>query len=177
MSQKLISITLTNDQIAAIEHAIGELENQLQGLVSLSIDARRAATKMGPKSEAFCRQTINALQNNPHVVPPSIGVEEARSDLDLLDQLRPLFQRVQRLSQRSADTELALGSDVMVAALEGYRVLKAVGRSQGLEMLRRELGGVRFAKSPRTAPQPQPQPHPQPEAQPQPQQEPLAAAA
>ena len=155
MSQKLISITLTNDQIAAIEHAIGELENQLQGLVSLSIDARRTATKMGPKSEAFCRQTINALLTNPHVVPPSIGVDEARSDLDMLDQLRPLFQRVQRLSQRSADTELALGSDVMAAALQGYGVLKAVGRSQGLETLRRELGEHRFIpRSARPAPKP-----------------------
>ena len=69
MSQNLISITLTNDQITAIDHAIGELENQLQGLVSLSINARRSASKMGPKSEAFCRQTINALRLYPHVVP------------------------------------------------------------------------------------------------------------
>src|SRR6185369_7064739 len=92
MSQNLISITLTNDQITAIDHAIGELENQLQGLVSLSIDARRTAAKTGPKSEAFCRQTINALRLYPQVVPPGVGVEEARSDLNMLDQLRPLFQ-------------------------------------------------------------------------------------
>ena len=153
MSQNLISITLTNDQIVAIDHAIGELENQLQSLVSLSIDARRTAAKMGPKSEAFCRQTINALRLYPQVVPQSIGVEEAHSDLDMLDQLRPLFQRLHRLSQRSADSELALGSDVMVAALQGYGVLKAVGRGQGLETLRRELGGHRFSpKSARAAP-------------------------
>jgi len=152
MSHNLISITLTNDQITAIDHAIGELENQLQGLVSLSINARRTAAKMGPKSEAFCRQTINALELYPQVVPPSVGVEDARSDLNMLDQLRPLFQRLHRLSQRSADSELALGSDVMVAALQGYRVLKAVGRSQGLEVLRRELGDSRFSKTPRAAP-------------------------
>ena len=155
MSQNLISITLTNDQITAIDHAIGELENQLQGLVSLSIGVRRSAAKMGPKSEAFCRQTINALRLHPQVVPPSIGVDEARSDIDTLDQLRPLFQRLHRLSQRSADTELALGSNVMVAALQGYGVLRAVGRNQGLEMLRRELGERRFAsRSTRPAPAP-----------------------
>ena len=152
MSQNLTSITLSNDQIAAIDHAVGELENQLQGLASLSIDARRSATKMGPKSEAFCRQTINALRLNPLVVPASIGVDAARSSLDTLDQLRPVFQRMRRLAQRSSDTELALGSDVMVAALQGYGVLKAVGRNQGLETLRRELGERRFFKSARTAP-------------------------
>ena len=149
MSQNLVSITLNPDQIAAIDHAIGELENQLQGLVSLSIDARRSASKMGPKSEAFCRQTINALRLYPQAVPASIGVEDAHTGLDTLDQLRPMFQRMHRLSQRSADTELALGSDVMVAALQGYGVLKAVGRNQGLETLRRELGGRRFSKSTR----------------------------
>ena len=151
MSQNLFSISLTNDQIVALDHAISELENQLQGLASLSIDARRTAAKMGPKSEAFCRQTINALRLNPQVVPSSIGIDAARSSLDTLDQLRPVFQRLRRLAQRSADTEIALGSDVMVAALQGYGVLKAVGRNQGLEILRRELGERRFYKSPRAA--------------------------
>ena len=155
MSQNLVSITFTSDQITALDHAIGELENQLQGLASLSIDARRTASKMGPKSEAFCRQTINALQLYPHVVPPSIGVDDARASLDTLDQLRPFFQRMHRLSQRSTDTELALGSDVMVAALQGDGVLKAVGRAQRLETLRRELGERRFpSKGPRQAPTP-----------------------
>jgi len=161
MSQNLVSITLSPDQITAIDHAIGELENQLQGLVSLSNNARRSASKMGPKSEAFCRQTINALRLYPQVVPSGIGVENAHAGLDTLDQLRPMFQRMHRLSQRSTDTELALGSDVMVAALQGYGVLKAVGRNQGLETLRRELGARRFktaritsASSPTATPAP-----------------------
>jgi len=77
-------------QIAAIDHTLGELENQLQGLISLDVDARRTGARMGPKSEAFCRQTITALRLYPQVVPPSIGVEAAHSDLDMLDQLRPM---------------------------------------------------------------------------------------
>jgi len=35
MSQNLISLTLKNDQIAAIDQTIGQLEGQLQGLISL----------------------------------------------------------------------------------------------------------------------------------------------
>ena len=166
MSQNLISITFSNDQIAAIGKAIGELENQLQALASLSIDARRSAAKMGPKSEAFCRQTINALRLYPQVVPPSIGADQAQSDLDTLDQLRPLFQRVHRLSQRATDTELALGSDAMVVALQGYGVLKAVGRNQGLDTLRRELGDRRFSKSARPVAAPVAVPVPTPTALP-----------
>jgi hypothetical protein len=146
MTQNPITLTYTPDQITAIDQTLSQLENQLQGLVSLSIGARRTASKMGPKSEAFCRQTVNALRLYPQIVPPSIRVDEAHSCLDTLDQLRPLFQRLHRLSDRSTDTALALGSEAMVAALQGYGVMKSVGRSQGLDALRRELGVQRFTK-------------------------------
>jgi len=155
MSNNLISLSLTNDQIAAIDGTLGQLENQLQGLISLSIEARHRATKMGPKSEAFCRQTINALNLYPQIAPPSIGVARANANVSLLDQLRPILQRLHHLSERSADTELAIGSDIMVAALKGYRAIKTFGRGEGLETLRRELGESRFTggKHPRQAPE------------------------
>jgi hypothetical protein len=149
MVQNLISLTITPEQFAAIDQAIGALETQLQGFAALSIDARRNTAKMGPKSEAFCRQAVNALKLYPQIIPPSVGLDQAQADLDTLDQLRPLFQRLHRLSRRSADTELALGSDIMAVSLNGYRMLKALGRSQGLESLRRELGEQRFTKSTR----------------------------
>jgi len=151
MTSNPISLTYTPDQITAIDQSLGQLETQLQGLLSLSIDARRSASKMGPKSEAFCRQTVNALRLYPQIVPPSIRVEQTHTCLDTLDQLRPLFQRLHRLSDRSTDTALALGSEAMVAALQGYGVMKAVGRSQGLDALRRELGESRFTKAGRLA--------------------------
>ena len=144
MPQNLISLNITPEQFAAIEQAIGALETQLQGLAALSIDARRGVAKMGPKSEAFCRQAVSTLKLYPEIIPPSIGLEQAQTDLQTLDQLRPLFQRLHRLSQRSSDTELALGADIMATSLHGYRMLKALGRSQGLEALRRELGERRF---------------------------------
>jgi hypothetical protein len=153
MSKNIVSFTLTNDQIAAIDNAVGGLENQLQDLLSLTIHERRGLAKMGTKSEAFCRQTINALNLYPQIASPSIGVDRANTNVSLLDQMRPIFQRLHHLSERSADTELAIGSDIMGAALKGYRALKAFGRGEGLETLRRQLGERRFnAKSARPAP-------------------------
>jgi hypothetical protein len=60
--------------------------------------------------------------------------------------------RLARLSARGSDTEMALGSDVMSAALEGYALLKVSGRNQSLEALRAALG-TRFVKKPRTTPE------------------------
>lgn len=47
-----------------------------------------------------------------------------------------------------ADSQLALGSDVMNAVLEGYAFLKVAGKGEGLDAARKALS-VRFAKSAR----------------------------
>ncbi len=79
-----------------------------------------------------------------------------------MEQLRPRRVRLSRLSERASDTDIALGSDVMSVALQGYSLLKLTDRVEGLEPLRHELGN-RFARSARR--QLEPQPEPQPEAQ------------
>lgn len=155
MSQNLITMTVSPEQIVAIDGAIDTLHRELPGLVALTVQTRRFAPKMGTKSEAFCRQTLSAMRLYPHAVPTSVDIDDAEADLAVLDLLRPRFQRLRGLAERAADSELALGSDVMSAALDGYKHLKIAGKSQGLKGLSKELG-VRFAKSPRQEPEPEP---------------------
>ncbi len=146
MSQNLINLTLTDAQLEVVDQALTELETQLVALVAMNAAQRRKLARMGDKSEAFCRQTLSVLTQNPQVVPPSLKLAEAQSDLVALDRLRPRMQRLQRLAERGADSETALGSDIMRCALDGYALLKVAGRNQGLEGLRKELG-TRFAKN------------------------------
>lgn len=61
--------------------------------------------------------------------------------------------RLGRLHQRSNDTEMAIGSDLMTNALEGYAVFKVAGKGQGLDNARKALS-ARFARGPRTPAQP-----------------------
>lgn len=49
------------------------------------------------------------------------------------------MMRVSRLQQRLVDTEMALGSDLMVTAYEGYAYLKVAGKGEGLDALRRMM--------------------------------------
>ncbi len=150
MSQNLINLTLSDAQLDAVDQALTELETQLVALVAMNSGQRRKLARMGDKSEKFCRQTLNVLSQNPQVVPPSVKLAEALEDLAALDRLRPRMQRLQRLAERGADSEIALGSDIMRCALDGYALLKVAGRNQGLEGLRKELG-ARFAKSSRAS--------------------------
>ncbi len=152
MSQNLLSLQFDAAQLAQVDAALTALENALEGLIALTPEQRRGLVRMGQKSEAFCRQTITVLAQNPQVIPPSLSLTEAQADLSTIDALRPRLARLQRLTERSEATDEALGSDVMSFALEGYALLKLSGKNQGLEGLRRELSG-RFAKGSR-APEP-----------------------
>ena len=153
MSQNRISLHLSNDDQAIIEGAIATLEQHLAGLIGLTPDERRELTKMGDKSEAFCRQAVITLGKHPDVLPRNFDVDEYRADLAALDALRPLLARLQRVYDRMVDSEMALGSDLMVASLEGYAHLKVAGRGDGLDTLKEALG-ARFNRKRRQEPEP-----------------------
>ncbi len=141
-----VSMSFTAEQLQVMDNAMTELENSFANLIALNNNERRALAKMGGKSEAFCRQAIALLGQNPQLVPPSLDVAAAQTNLTSLDQLRPRLLRLQRFTERTQDTDMALGAGVMSVALKGYAQLKLHGKNQGLDSLRQILGS-RFARS------------------------------
>ncbi len=139
MAKDRISLTLPAAKLVAVDNAIVALETALVELVALETKERMRLPKMGGKSEAFCRQTLSVIAQNPQIVNPSLGLPGAQADLVALDVLRPRRQRLQRLLERMQDTETLLGSDVLSTALEAYGLLKVSGKSQGLASLRQGL--------------------------------------
>ena len=141
MTQNLVSNHLGAEQWAQLDGALDGAETALAAmLVSLDVKERQRKVKMGDGSEAFCRAALGVLDNNLHLMPRSFDIEEMRRDLAAHDALNQRMVRLTRLTEKMRHTEMALGSDVMSAALEGYKVLKATGRGQGIEALQRLLG-------------------------------------
>lgn len=157
MTQDLITLDISEADWTAIDAALDTLETKLGAkLLDLTIDQRKELTKMGDKSEAFGRQTLITARLNIVKLPPEaaadLTIEEA--DLAALDTLRPRLARLTALAEKADDTELALGSDIMVYCLTVYRILKAVGAGAGLDALKAQMG-ARFQRS---APTPAPTP-------------------
>ena len=144
MSQNLISLSLSAEQLDEVGTALAVLEKNLAGLVSLSVDQRVELAKMGPKSEMFSRKTHELLLSSPEVLPRVFDLEELTADIKALDQLRPLFARLAVLMRKAEDTEMALGSDIYRAALDGYRFAKAAGKGAVLDEFSAHAA-VRFA--------------------------------
>ena len=139
MTQNLISLSFTAEDVTAIDAAVSTLEEKLTRLIELSVDERRGLNKMGDKSEAACRQTLLVLAQNPQILPPSFGLAEAERDLIALDQLRRFSVRIRQLAAKLDDTEMALGSDILSAALDGYTFAKAAGKGVALDALRESM--------------------------------------
>lgn len=150
MPQNLIDIDLNAEVLAAIDNALAALEMGFASLIALTLEQRHGLTKMGDKSEAFCRQAGHVFGENPGVLPRNFDLEGYQRDLSALDALRPRLMRLATLHQRALDTEMAIGSDLMTNALEGYAVLKVAGKGQGLDEARKALS-ARFARKSRTA--------------------------
>jgi len=150
MSQNLSSYSMSAELAMEIGRLLSQIEDQMTGLTPLEPARRRGIVRMGGKSEQFCRQALNVMLQNPQMLPSSVLLADAVSDLQTVDRLRPLLARLTRLMERMRDTEIALGSDVMDCALQGYKLLGVAGRNQGLQALRRGLSG-RFARGSRAA--------------------------
>src|SRR5690349_10765490 len=146
MSQNLVDIDLTTDALGAIDTALSALETGLAPLVALTPDQRQQLVKMGDKSEAFCRQAGHVFAENPGILPGSFDLPGYQRDFATLDALRPRLLRLSKLYQRAQDTEMAVGSDLMTNALQGYAFLKVAGKGQGLDEMRKMLS-ARFTRS------------------------------
>ena len=107
MRQNLIDLTLPAESLAAIDDALAALESHLGGLIALTLDQCRQLTKMGDKSEAFCRQAMNVMAENPRILPRNMDLAALQRDLAALDALRPRLLRLTRLQERASVTEMA----------------------------------------------------------------------
>src|SRR5512146_1763561 len=97
-TQTLVKLNLTDNQLKAVDAALTELETQLADLIALPVATKRSLRKMGPKSEAFCRQALDVLEQNPQIVPPGVPVADAIADLNARTQLRPRMIRLAKIS-------------------------------------------------------------------------------
>ena len=127
MTDGRMSLALSADDLDAVDAALTVLETRFAGLIALRVEGRCGLAKMGDRSEAFCRRTLAMLAQNPQLVPPGFGLAEAQADLAAADALHPRLLRLRRLSGRAEDSEVMLGCDVMVAALQGHALLEAAG--------------------------------------------------
>ena len=136
MLQNLISLTIDPERLKGIDATLTSLEALFEDFIELSADQRRELLKLGPRSEVFCRETISVMERSPGALPADFPMDDVREDRAALDQVRPILSRLRMLVTLAEDTEMALGSDLYKAALEGYRFARVGGKGAVLDELK-----------------------------------------
>ena len=145
-TQNLVGTHLTDEQWTAVDGAIEALEAALEpALVAMGVARRSRMVKMGDGSEAFVRKASDVFGQNLGLLPRDFDLDEMRRDIVSHDALHARTVRLMQLMEKIRDTDTALGSDAMVAALKGYQFIKHADGA-GVEALRQMLG-ERFDKS------------------------------
>ena len=135
MPQNLISLDITPDAIAKVDEAIQTLEAFTAPFITLTNQQKQELFKMGDKSILFCQQTAMVLEQNQDVLPPTFNYEEMKTDMADHAAIAPRVLRIREVLAKMEDTQIALGSDVMVASSEGYALMKLFGKAEGLTEL------------------------------------------
>ena len=147
MTQNLISLELTED-LPQLDAALDTVERMLNAFVSLDAEQMRRLSKIGDKTESFCRQTAAILDQNRQALPPGFDLEELKRDFAAFDALRPRLNRLEALAAKCADTQVALGSDILAACYDGYALLKVFGKADNVAPLQETMRANVRRKSP-----------------------------
>jgi hypothetical protein len=141
----LVSATLTAADLQAVSDALATVRAKLPFLTDLTPQDKRRLFKMGDGSRAFVEKALIAAQANPQVLPPAFDLAEYSRDWALWAQLGVVTNNITQLAELVDDTQTALGSDLMSAALTAYGHLSEASVG-GLEEIKADLG-KRFSRT------------------------------
>ena len=156
MTQNLISATMTDAQRDAI---IADLEaakvKHIPFSHALSPADRRRLAKIESADVALLDKALIFAQQNPGAMPADIDLVEFAKDLALGKQHLPVCLKADQVAEAINDGCLSVLSDAYLAALEIYRVAKALNKSGQYDAFVDEFG-QRFARRSRPPTPPTP---------------------
>src|SRR5688572_15148328 len=79
MAKGKVSVSFTQELIASVISFLLQIEALLKDLISLEPKERAALVRYGKKSEAFVRDALRLMEQNPNIIPPSYDLAEAQA--------------------------------------------------------------------------------------------------
>lgn len=146
---------LTEADIADLQAGLAAMAPLFAKMYALQAAHKQAVPKMGARSEAFCRETLSILEQNPQLVPPRLKLDEGLAELRKFELMSQVLLQMNRMRECVVDMHLEMRSKIMAVALDGYKLLKGNRGADGLRGLTEDLsgrfhrrGGTKVAKVP-----------------------------
>lgn len=124
MAQNLITATLSADDAAEVQLKLKEAKEKLGFLLSLQASDISGIVKLGNAYLPFIDIVNRTVNEHPEILPSVFDKEEYSKDYALLNSLRPIVEQLNELAESVQKTFYAVGSDVLVASLDVYSLVK-----------------------------------------------------
>jgi hypothetical protein len=141
MSYQNIDVTVSPADLQAVKDAFAVVLNKLPFLVNLTAEERKSMAKLGPNSLSFVQNALTAVLGRPGIFPASFDVNGFQRDFDLFAILTELTTLADSVRSQLDDTRMAVGSEAMASATQGYGYIKAAAKTEpGLKPVAEQLG-------------------------------------
>ncbi len=123
-----ISATVSPTDKAAIITKLTEIKALLPFLLNLTKDERIQLPKLGGASLLFDEQCASYMASAPTLVPPYVDPAEVGKDRALRLVIADILREVKKLCEQLDDTLLLIGSEIWMADLSFYQMVRQAAR-------------------------------------------------
>ena len=121
----LISISLTDDEVASISTAIESINTVLKDKVlNLTPDERRQYGSIADRNKILVDKCKAYMEQSPHTIPNIIDKTEFDKDYIAREQMEQPLRQLRGVVEKLQDTKTLLDHDNYVAATSYYRYIK-----------------------------------------------------
>ncbi|WP_075603161.1 hypothetical protein [Saccharicrinis aurantiacus] len=126
----LIQLEITAEEQTQISEAFATIETLLlPKLKTLTVDERKELLKMGDKSFAFTTKALDYTKQQPEFAPAFMDVNDFKIDLEAVNSLRPIQNKIAKIANAVDDSLMISGSEAYSAALMYYNNVKMGAKS------------------------------------------------
>lgn len=144
MPYQNIKAKLSNSDKDEIISLLKNIEQKLPFLINLSLEEKRRLAKISDKRLPFAQKVIEAAKQNPELIPQYINIQELIDDFELFNQLKTISLMINSLQEKIADTQTALGNEILTSSLMIYKSFKILSKSNvpGIDSVYENLFGM-----------------------------------
>ena len=124
-----ISAALTDQDMQDMMNALSIFERVLPFLIELTTEEIQTMPKVDVSNHNFVTETLNVMEMQQILLPPTVTKEEIKKDLELYDKLNRMLLRLEQLTKGVKHTAILAGSEAYASSLFVYKIIQANAQS------------------------------------------------
>ncbi|MCP4438281.1 MAG: hypothetical protein GY810_04990 [Aureispira sp.] len=123
-----LSARMSDETIKEVKDLIGQIEDKMSFLITLTEDERHQIPVMSRSTELFVADTLQTAHQCREALPAYVDVDELLKDVDLYDSLTRVLLPLNRLRDKIKDTKKLAGAEAYSSSSILYNMLQMAAR-------------------------------------------------